>query len=90
MIDKYSYMPGDAAIVLENEFTADGAQFIGWNTKADGSGTSYQPGDTVTFGSSDIVLYAQWDAVAETENHSAEKQPAEDGKILQWLKKIFS
>lgn len=34
--------------------------FIGWNSAADGSGTTHQPGTTFTMGSSDIVLYALW------------------------------
>ena len=33
--------------------------FTGWNTRADGSGTAYQPGDTLTL-SEDTTLYAQW------------------------------
>ncbi len=41
-------------------------RFAGWNTKADGSGDSYQPGDMVSFsgiGSDETVdLYAMWEA----------------------------
>ncbi len=36
-----------------------GMTFIGWNTKADGSGTTYQPG-SVYKGSVSLTLYAQW------------------------------
>lgn len=47
----------------------DGYNFIGWNTKADGTGTAYGNGKTFTsdeinslFGSKDTVtLYAQWE-----------------------------
>lgn len=35
--------------------------FAGWNTMADGSGTSYQPGETIPL-ESDVTLYAQWSA----------------------------
>ena len=42
-----------------NSFVRDGYKFIGWNTKADGSGISYAPNERVNF-SSDITLYAQW------------------------------
>ena len=34
--------------------------FKGWNTKSDGSGTSYSPGDTYKDNSS-VTLYAQWE-----------------------------
>ncbi|MDO4564628.1 MAG: InlB B-repeat-containing protein, partial [Clostridia bacterium] len=37
-----------------------GAEFLGWNTKANGSGTSYAAGQTAT-AQSDMTLYAQWD-----------------------------
>jgi len=36
-----------------------GRIFTGWNTKADGTGTEYHPGQTETF-KEDTVLYAQW------------------------------
>lgn len=34
--------------------------FGGWNTKADGSGTSYEAGESITMGASNIDLYALW------------------------------
>lgn len=36
-----------------------GKKFRGWNTKADGTGTRYSPGDTPTL-TSNLTLYAQW------------------------------
>ncbi len=39
--------------------TRTGYAFAGWNTKADGSGTSYASGATFT-GNADTMLYAQW------------------------------
>lgn len=43
-----------------NVFTpATGYHFAGWNTKADGSGTSYSNGQLIGV-NSDITLYAQW------------------------------
>jgi len=35
-------------------------RFNGWNTKPDGSGIHYSPGDTFVFSTDDINLYAQW------------------------------
>jgi uncharacterized repeat protein (TIGR02543 family) len=45
--------------------TRDGHTFIGWNTQADGSGTSYSGGDPYTLPNSGTdTLYAQWERVA--------------------------
>lgn len=37
-----------------------GKSFYGWNTKADGTGTAYQPGDKVPLTQKTTVLFAQW------------------------------
>ena len=42
----------------------DGYRFAGWNTKPDGTGTAVAPGAVLAIGSDDLVLYAQWTAVA--------------------------
>ncbi|NLP48933.1 MAG: hypothetical protein GX345_08360 [Clostridiales bacterium] len=53
---------GQSANLTENAFTApEGHNFAGWNTKADGTGTSY--GDKASYGpmgAADVTLYAQW------------------------------
>ena len=55
---------GDAAsdvTVSTTEPTRDGYSFTGWNTVADGSGTSYAGDDTYTLPNSGTdTLYAQW------------------------------
>ncbi len=45
-----------------NTFILPGYTFTGWNTSADGSGTSYANEASIT-PSTDITLYAQWDMV---------------------------
>ena len=50
---------GTALTLSSTVPTRDGYTFAGWNTKADGSGTSYSAGDSYTT-DNDIVLYAQW------------------------------
>jgi len=37
-----------------------GYTFIGWNTVANGSGTSRPVGSTFKIGTEDVILYAQW------------------------------
>lgn len=50
------FIKGDATTHKQNYFS-------GWNTKADGTGRGYQPGDVIfaTEEYSEITLYAQWD-----------------------------
>ena len=42
-----------------NSYTRSGYTFSGWNTVADGSGTSYLDGASYPF-TTDVTLYAQW------------------------------
>ena len=44
--------------VADCEFTYSGKDFVEWNTKADGTGEPYAPGDKATSG--DLDLYAIW------------------------------
>lgn len=43
-------------------------QFCGWDTKADGSGTRYAEGKTLTL-TEDIILYAQWCGAKDSYNY---------------------
>lgn len=52
---------GEAAALTTNAFTRDGYTFSGWNTAADGTGTSYADSASVTL-DADTTLYAQWTA----------------------------
>lgn len=53
-------IPANTATALTaNTFTREGYTFTSWNTAADGSGTSYNNGASVTLTAS-IILYAQW------------------------------
>lgn len=51
--------------ISQNGFTWANHEFLGWNTKSDGSGTSYKAGDKNAFGSN-TTLYAQWKALKAT------------------------
>ena len=63
-MDSTLYEEGSTVVVMGN--TRDLARtdytFGGWNRAADGSGTSYSPGDTMTMSGADVVLYAEWQA----------------------------
>lgn len=56
-----SYNVGDTITVTSQTLTRIGYKFKGWNTKENGSGTTYKANDTFTF-SSTIYLYAIWEA----------------------------
>ena len=49
-----------AYTVKGNVFPRTDYAFTRWNTKADGTGTDYMPGSSITIRNSDVVLYAQW------------------------------
>jgi uncharacterized repeat protein (TIGR02543 family) len=60
----------DTLVLPAPTFTAPSGKIIStraWNTAADGSGTSYAAGDTLTLGTTNVVLYANWvSATAKT------------------------
>ncbi|MDO4846665.1 MAG: leucine-rich repeat protein [Clostridiaceae bacterium] len=53
---------GNSENILANPYTREGYIFLGWNTAADGSGTAYADGETITPTGS-LILYAQWISV---------------------------
>src|ERR1044071_8009301 len=58
------YTYGSTVTVLgPGTLTRTNFTFSHWNTAADDTGTSYNPGDTFTLGAANVVLYAQWTAV---------------------------
>ena len=61
------YDRGDTYTVRENMFTRSGYTFTGWNTRADGSGTAYAAGSKITSLNSNLTLYTQWSANADTQ-----------------------
>jgi len=67
LVDSLSpYNSGATVTVLgAGSLVKTGNNFLGWNTLANGSGTSYSSGSTFTIGSN-TVLYAQWSPVTYT------------------------
>ena len=78
-VDSHEYTSGESATVLANTGALDrmGYKFTNWNTHADGSGSSYNPGDKVEI-ISDLTLYAQW---GETYNVTYQASDAESGTV---------
>lgn len=50
-----------------NGFNRVGYTFTGWNTKSDGTGTPYKPGDEINL-TADLTLYAQWERMPGSVN----------------------
>ena len=61
---------GSTASLNTNGFTRTGYAFTGWNTAANGSGTSYADGANYTVtpatGDATVTLYAQWEQLPTT------------------------
>lgn len=65
-VDEASYEPGELIIARANTGSLEktGYSFAGWNTKPDGTGISYQPGDIIAMRGADATLFAQWKETA--------------------------
>ena len=62
-VDGNSYLGGATLSVraLPSDIRAPaGKIFVGWNTRADGSGDTYQPGTSVTMPDGGLSLHAKW------------------------------
>lgn len=62
-LDSHNYTNGSSAIVLGNtgNLAKTGYTFDGWNTAANGSGTNYAAGGSLSV-SGNVTLYAKWTA----------------------------
>ena len=71
--DSGRYATGSAVTVLGNTggLTRAGYSFAGWNTKADGTGTSEAAGATLVMGTADVTLQATWSTQVGTANWTA-------------------
>lgn len=60
--DAATYQQGFATTVANNTggLVKAGNTFLGWNTMANGSGTDYLIGATLTFPAANVTLYAKW------------------------------
>ncbi|MBI9106421.1 MAG: InlB B-repeat-containing protein [Spirochaetales bacterium] len=67
-VDSVEYSSGSVVTVQANTggLTKSGYEFIGWNTASDGSGTPYEPGQTLSIDASNVILYARWNGSSVT------------------------
>lgn len=66
---------GTSANLTANSFTRTGYEFAGWNTEADGSGTSYTDEESVSnltvTNNASVTLYAQWEVETSGLNNAS-------------------
>ena len=63
---------GDAVQAADGAaMSRSGYTFAGWNSKADGSGTSYAAGTQLTLADADVTLYAQWKVNAQASSNAS-------------------
>ncbi|NLW70207.1 MAG: InlB B-repeat-containing protein [Eubacteriaceae bacterium] len=70
-----------------------GYYFAGWNTQADGLGTSYTAGQTISVPSGGLTLYAQWNNTAapftaklyDDNNYITYTELTEGGAVTNWV-----
>ena len=77
------YASGATVTVLGNtgNLVRTGYGFAGWNTAADGSGTSYTAGSHFTMPAANLILYARWTLNAYTLTTTA--NPAQGGTVVR-------
>jgi len=68
---------GDTLVVDTPKQEKAGCVFSGWNSEADGSGTTFQPGDTLIVDTVAVSLHAQWKEVW----YSLDVQSTEHGSV---------
>lgn len=73
---------GDTVALSSVIPTRTGYRFAGWNTAPDGSGTPYQPGQTVGPFYADLTIFAQWLRVEHTLTYHGND---EGGPPAQWI-----
>lgn len=81
----------DDAIKANPAFKPAGRTFVGWNTKPDGTGTSYVAGDTATLeqDAPALDLYAQWKEQTFTVRFSANGGTFNDDSVFKTNPKLF-
>ena len=61
-VDPARYLPGQTVMIMGNpgNLVKDGYVFAGWNTHADGTGSTYAEGQAFLMGGAEVTLYALW------------------------------
>ena len=82
VISKNEKATSDVVVVPADNLVRKGYTFEGWNTAADGSGTTYQPADTFPL-VSNTKLYALWSKDETSNNNAAKSTNKANGSAKQ-------
>lgn len=79
--DSKKTFSGDSVTLPKMKPAKDGVSFRRWNTKPDGTGADYQPGDKIVLNDRDITLYARWskNSVLYDSNGGSGSTPVDGG-----------
>lgn len=90
-VDSNTYTASSTVFIKDNTglLMKTGATFSGWNTAADGSGTTYVSGATFSMGNANVILYARWTTqlppftvTYNGNSHTAGAAPVDTGKYV--------
>ena len=72
---------GSTANISASTPTRSGYTFTGWNTAANGSGTAYASGASLTMPGSNLTLFAQWSTVSNQVSYNANGGSGAPGSV---------
>lgn len=89
-VDSDRYKAGDSVKVTGNtgNLEKEGFVFVGWNTKKDGSDTTYMDGEEFIMGSDSVILYAKWETAYYTVTFDTQEGSAVDSQLIAHGKTI--
>ena len=64
--ETWTVAQNSSVVLPDSMFTRTGYTFVGWNTRADGTGTAYAPSNSYLVSGKTQTLYAQWSANPDT------------------------
>ena len=80
-VDSVRYASGAQAVVMgAGQLSLTDRVFLGWNTKADGSGTAFYPNNKATI-TEDLLLFAQWGIIPPTTSITYHRNSGEAGDV---------
>jgi uncharacterized repeat protein (TIGR02543 family) len=86
-VDSSAYSPGASVTVKGNtgNLVRTSFAFVGWNTKADGTGTDYAADAAFNIGAANVVLYAKWNVIKGDIDGDGQVTPADALYVTKYV-----